>query len=184
MRLLHPKYEIILDNDRSYRFDAADNARKYERTYRLDDEPYVPSSVHGVRVFDLERGEEIASCVLGAAGGASGIHEHSAIVHDETLVVAVGPFVASLDLPTLAINWKTQADDATCFGVYHSVANQCYLSHGELQIARLSYAGQIDWSRGGADIFTNGFTVSDDHVTAVDWNGDVYAWDIRTGKAW
>jgi hypothetical protein len=109
------------------------------------------------------------------------VHENSAIISRESLIIAVGPFMASLRLPTLELNWKVKADDATCFGVYHSPANACYISHGEIDIARVSYGGAIDWANSGADIFTNGFTISKDRVIAVDWNGDVYAWDIRTG---
>jgi hypothetical protein len=74
----------------------------------------------------------------------------------------------------LELEWHTRTDDATCFGVYHSPENDCYLSHGELSVARQFYADEIEWARGGADIFTNGFCLTADRVEAVGWNGDVY----------
>ena len=110
------------------------------------------------------------------------MHEHSAIIHADSLLVAVGPFVVSLQLPTLTLNWKVKTDWATCFGVYHSLKHRCYVSHGELDVAAVSYDGAIIWSNSGADIFTNGFSVSQNQVTAIDWNEDRYVWDITTGN--
>ena len=104
------------------------------------------------------------------------------MIHVDALVIAVGPFMALLYLPTLELEWKVKVDTVTCFGVYDSTDNQCFVSHGELDIARVSYEGAIEWSRSGADIFTNGFSVSADRITAIDWNGDTYVWDIETGR--
>ncbi len=182
MRIHLGQLEILIDNDPAFSFGSSDNTCNYDREYRIDDEPYRPSSLHSVRTISPNGGTEISSCILGATGGASGIHKHSAIIHGDVLLIAVGPFIASLELPTLELKWKTQTDDATCFGVYHSIANRCYISHGEIDIARVSYDGAIDWTNSGADIFTNGFTLTDQCVEAVDWNEDVYTWDIRTGK--
>ena len=165
-----------------YSSGSADNARRYEREYLLDDGEYTPSSQHAVHVLSDDRETEIASCILNASGGASGIHDHSALVDDDSLILAVGPFMVSLKLPTLDLRWKSRTDAATCFGVYHSINHHCYISHGELSVARISYAGVIEWSQGGADIFTNGFVVTDDGVEAIDWNNDLYVWEIDTGR--
>ena len=51
-----------------------------------------------------------------------------------------------------------------------------------MEIARVSYGGTIDWTNSGADIFTNGFAISENCVTAIDWNDDVYVWKIETGR--
>lgn len=181
LRLPFGQLEIRIDNDPTFSFGSVDNPHSYDHAYRLDDEPYTPSSLHTVRVVQ-EDGHVFASCILGSAGGASGVHEHSAIVRADSLLIAVGPFIASLKLPELTLNWKVKTDWATCFGVYHSPENHCYLSHGECDVAGVSYDGAIRWSNSGADIFTNGFSVLQSQATAIDWNNDKYVWDIATGE--
>lgn len=179
--LLHRQLEVRIDNDPSFTFGSLDNPNSYNHSYRLDDEPYLPSTLHTVTVVQGDH-VVISSCILGSTGGVSGVHEHSAIIRSDSLLIAVGPFIASLRLPSLVLNWKVKTDWATCFGVYHSPENHCYISHGEIDVAAVSYDGVILWTNSGADIFTNGFSVSQNEITAFDWNEDRYRWDIRTGK--
>ncbi len=181
LSLSHRQFDVRIDNDPSFTFGSIDNPHSYDHAYRLDDEPYTPTSLHTVMVAQDDE-KPVASCILGASGGASGVHEHSGIIHADSLLLAVGPFVASLRLPTLTLNWKLKTDWATCFGVYHSPEHRCYISHGETDVAAVSYDGAIIWTNSGADIFTNGFSVSPNHITAIDWNQDEYVWDIATGK--
>ncbi len=181
LTILHRQLEVRIDNDRSFTFGSVDNPKSYVHSHRLDDEPYSPSTLHTVTVIQ-ENGVVISSCILGSTGGASGVHKHSAIIHSDSLLIAVGPFVASLQLPSLVLNWKVKTGWATCFGVYHSPENHCYISHGEIDVAAVSYDGVILWTNSGADIFTNGFSVSQSEITAFDWNENRYRWDIRTGK--
>jgi hypothetical protein len=124
----------------------------------------------------------IASCTLLAGGGASGIREHSAIIDDGFCVIAVGPFVASLVLPSLKLKWAIQTDDAACFGVYDSASNGCLFSHGELLIARVTYDGTVVWQSGGADLFTNGFQLDETVVRVVDFYDRQYILDAKTGR--
>ena len=180
-KLWQRQLEVRIDNDPSFTFGSVDNPPPYDHAYRLDDEPYTPTSLHTVSVSQ-EDDEAIASCILGASGGASGVHEHSAIIHADSLLIAVGPFVASLQLPTLTLNWKVKTDWPTCFCLYQSPENRCYISHGEVDVSAVSYDGAIIWSNSGANIFTNGFSVLQNQVTAIDWNEDKYVWDISTGK--
>jgi hypothetical protein len=166
--------------DAAFSPNSMDNPRKYNKEYQLDEGAYIPFSKHAVRVLS-DDDIEIESCILFTSGGATGVHEHSGLVHDDSLILAVGPFIVSLSLPTLVLNWKTQSDFATCFGIYHSEKHHCYISHGELEVARVSYTGEIDWSQSGADIFTNGFLVTDDIIKAIDFCNDEYAWNIEDG---
>lgn len=182
VQLIFRQLIIEVSNEPAYTCGSADNPMRYEREYRLDDGEYAPSSRHAVRVLSNDGDSELANCILAASHGATGVHDHTALVHDDSLILAVGPFMVSLNLPTLDLHWKTQTDDVTCFGVYHSEKHRCYISHGELDVARVSYAGAIEWSHSGADIFTNGFVVTDDNVEAIDWNNVAYAWDIGTGR--
>jgi len=176
------KYRVSIVNDPTHAVGSTDNVYSYDHVYHLDDAraEYAVTSRHAVRVFNGD--ELIASCILLAGGGASGINEHSAIIHDESCVIAVGPFMASLVLPSLKLKWATQTDDATCFGVYDSPSNGCLFSHGELLIARVTYDGTIVWQSGGADIFTNGFQLDENVVRVVDFYDRQYVLDAETGR--
>ncbi|MEP6988826.1 MAG: hypothetical protein ABI970_24710, partial [Chloroflexota bacterium] len=68
-------------------------------------------------------------------------------------------------------------------GVYHLPQLESYLTHGELDIARVSYDGEIIWSSSGKDIFSNGFTLYDTFVEAIDFNNEKYHIDLSTGQS-
>ena len=74
-----------------------------------------------------------------------------------------------------------RTDTATCFGVYDAPGFASIISHGELEIARLSYSGQLLWSASGRDIFSEGFRCLDSGIEVIDFNRSVYLFDYRTG---
>lgn len=180
LRLPYRQFEVQIDSDPSFAYGSNDNSHSYHHIYRLDDELYTPTSLHTVSVIQ-DDGLVTVTCILIASGGGSIVHEHSAIIQSDSLLLAVGPYLTSLQLPALTLTWKVKVDWATCFGVYHSPENRCYISHGELDVAAVSYGGGLMWSNSGADIFTNGVSLTQHHVTAIDWNEDKYVWDIATG---
>jgi hypothetical protein len=53
----------------------------------------------------------------------------------------------------LTLNWMTQTDLATCFGVY--LADNWIFTHGELNVTRLDKKGNIIWQTGLRDIIVN-----------------------------
>jgi hypothetical protein len=176
------KFRVTIANDPTHSVGSVDNVNSYDHEYHLDDAraEYAVTSRHAIRISD--ENELIASCILLAGGGASGIHDHSATIHNGSCIIAVGPFVASLAIPSLRMNWMTQTDDATCFGVYDSPKHGCLFSHGELLIARVSYDGTIVWQFGGADIFTNGFQLDGDVIRVADFYDREYVFDAETGR--
>ena len=120
--------------------------------------------------------------VLLANGGASGVHTHSAFLRDEKCFIAVGPFVCALELPTLQLLWHFRADAATCFGIYDAPAYASIISHGELEIASLTYSGQKIWASSATDIFTEEFKLDEHHAEAVDFHGIRYRFELKTGQ--
>jgi hypothetical protein len=122
--------------------------------------------------------------VVGAGGGCSSVHEHSALVLDDKLYLAVGDHVTclSLSMPHRLV-WSTQVDIATCFGIYWEHSRGALISHGELEISRLSLEGALIWQASGADVFSEGFRLLPDDVEAVDFNRTVYRLDYATGEA-
>ncbi len=169
----------ILDEP-TYTLESADNARKYEYESRLGSGKYRPTSAHGVAA--IANDEVIASHLFVAPGGASGVHDKSAVVVEDRCILAVGPYLVAIRLPSLEIAWSTQVDPATAFGVYLSADGSCLFSHGELTISRLNFDGQIEWQEGGADIFSEGFAVEDKCVRAVDFDNREYCFDPASGR--
>lgn len=179
LRLKNEKYDVVMLDEPLYSLVSVDNTRAYDREYSFAGEDSHPSSKHCISVSSADG--QSYSCILLAGGGPSGVHEHSALIHEDRCVVAVGCYMCALSLPALELEWHTRTDWATCFGVYHAPKHRCYISHGELEIARVSYAGEIVWSVGGKDIFTNGFTVLTDEIEAVDFNDERCRIEIETG---
>jgi hypothetical protein len=178
-------YEIVLtaESPDIPRYDArsADNACAPEEEHFVGDDGFRPSSRH--RIVVRHGDAVLASRVFMAGGGASGVHEHSAFVRADTCFVAVGPFVCALELPTLRWLWHTRTDTATCFGVYDAPGYASIISHGELEIARLSYSGQLLWSGSGRDIFSEGFELHEQHAEVIDFYGTRYRFDLETGHS-
>jgi len=173
-------FTLTLFDDETYTSGSADNVRQYDREYCFVKE-YVPVSKHGVTCRSPDGTAH--SCILLAGGGATGVHAHSAVVMEDGSYVGVGDMLCSLSLPTLELKWAIKVDEVTCFGVYYSPQHGCLLSHGELEIARVSLGGEIAWRTGGKDIFSEGFRIVGNDVEVIDFNNEVYRIDIATGRS-
>jgi hypothetical protein len=174
-------YDLDLIDEPTYTPGSADNVRTYAREYDFTDSADRPSSRHGLVL--REDGVVRQSCILLAGGGASGVHEHSIAIVDKTCFLAVGDTLCSLALPSFELRWHRQVDHATCFGVYFSANHYCLISRGELEIARVSLSGEVVWSSGGADIFSEGIKVFPDYVEAADFNQNIYKIYIINGTS-
>ena len=173
----------MIGDEGDYTPGSADNPRTFDRAYVFDPrkERYY-SSACSVTLRD-GGGGGATSCVLVATGGATGIHEHSAVLHPTALFVAVGDTVAALALPSLDLLWSRTADPATCFGVYNAAPyRRCLITHGELTVTRLGYDGTVHWEAGWREIFTGPFVlVAGDEVQATDFDGRVVRISIKDG---
>jgi hypothetical protein len=171
-------FSLTLFDDPLYTLGSADKAQRYDREYCFVKE-YRTTSKYGV--VCRERGGLPHSCILLAGGGASRVNNHSAVVMNSSCFVGVGDMMCSLSLPSLELNWAIKVDTATCFGVYYSHEHDCLVSHGELDVARVSLSGKIVWSASGKDIFSEGFQILGDYVEVIDFNHEVYRIDVATG---
>ena len=179
MELVCGAFTLELFDDPTYTAGSADNVRQYDRQYSFLKE-YRASSKHGLVCRQPEAKSH--SCILLAGGGPSCVHDHSAVIVNRSCFVGVGDMLCSLPLPSLELTWATEVDTATCFGVYYSPQHDCLLSHGELQVARVSLSGDIVWSAGGKDIFSESFQIIGDDIEVVDFYHNVYRIDIATGR--
>ena len=182
MNLRSELFLVTLTDDPPFDVGSADNAPAYDRVHDFTT-GYGASSRHGVHCREVGGDDVARSCILLADGGAARVHEHSAVLLDQRCYVAVGPMICALALPELDLVWATKVDTATCFGVYRAPGFECLLSHGEVEIARISLDGEIAWSAGGRDIFTGSFRVEGGFAVTADFDGHQYRFDISTGDS-
>lgn len=177
LELLHKGTTIRLRNERCYTLGSADNVHRYEREYQLDT---VFSSYHGIEC--RQSSGETHSCLVASNGGSTAIHDRSAIIQQDSIVLAVGDRLCRLSIPSLEMLWFQQVDEATCFEVYWSQRYECLVVHGELLVSRVTLDGQIVWQAGCKDIFTGKFELFDDYIVAEDFNHELYHIDMVSGK--
>jgi hypothetical protein len=154
---------------------AGDQLKKYPFAKDLAPD-YRPSSIHG---FWLN-GKPTA--VFSNAGGATTVTEHSAVYLDGRLYIAVGNGVVCVRTDPFEHEWSLQVDSATCFGIHFDAGHQALISHGELEIARISKSGSVLWSTGGADIFTGEFSLGPQCIGVTDFNGKRYRFKYEDGQ--
>jgi len=171
--------EVI--DEPTYTFGSQHNRSRYQREQILDEPQFQLTSRHGV--ISTLNGDPLASVIFGATGGASGVHQHSLATLEDRGFLAVGPFIVCLDLPTLSTRWVQVVDDATCFGIHICPDRRSLISHGELEISRLTLSGDILWQGGGPDIFTGSLSFASSAVLVEDFNGDTLSFDLETGDS-
>ena len=168
------QYVVKIDLDPTYTNNSTDNVNQYDFVY-FKESYYRFNSITGIKVYQDEK--LIKSAVIGAEGGATGIHENSLVVEDDRVVVCCSDSIFCLSIPDLSLLWQTKADSITCFEIfsYHDT----YIVHGEMGISRIAHDGNLIWQKGGADIFvtlsgTNNFKLTDEYIMATDFNYQKY----------
>ncbi|MDB5235475.1 MAG: hypothetical protein JWR44_2468 [Hymenobacter sp.] len=178
-------FVVRVFNDSTYSVDSADNNSCYSRCYFGNAGREFPVSKHGIAVLKNEA--EITNCVIIGAGGATGVHEGSAILASNKLLVCCSDTLFCLTLPELSVAWQRQVDAATCFRIFR--IEQDFLIHGELSISRIDLNGNIKWSFGGADIFVSidsneELEIHSDFILATDYGQTQYRLDFNGNLLW
>lgn len=173
------KYQVELTNESENNTDSNDSVNKYSKNYLMESDFRLPTKI-GIKIF--EDGTELNSAIIGAEGGATGLHKTSQIIESNRILICCSDSIFSLELPSLNLNWKTKVDEAGAFEIV-KIENG-FIVHGELKITRIDNDGKIIWQNGGADIFVtqngNGdFKVQDNIVKATDWNNKIYKWNLK-----
>ncbi len=178
-REAHGSHVVQLVDEPEYAFGSRGNRPRYEREEVLGDARFELSSRHAL--ICMRDGAPFASVIFGAVGGASGVHEHSLVLQGDLGFLAIGAFIACVELPSLETRWVREVDAATCFGAHVCPDGESLVSHGELVISRLTLDGEVLWQAGGRDIFTGDLRVSEAAVHVEDDSGDVYSFELETG---
>jgi hypothetical protein len=151
-----------------------------ERVQPCDADVELGQHAHSAHVLSRTRRDRVRHALrLNGSGGVSAVHARSLLLEGDRALVAVGAWLCAVDLPSLKLEWSTEVDWATCFGVY--ALDGEYLSHGELSIARVGRDGKIRWEASGRDIFTGKLVISADAVTISDFYENRYRIDAATG---
>ncbi len=175
------KYRIVMYEDATFTENSTDIVHPYDVTYIRASDYRIPS-IFGISIY--HDGVLLKSVCIGSDGGATSIHQTSTIIDNDRLVVCCSDSVFCLSIPELSLEWRTQADDITCFQIFSY--QDSYIIHGECCISRLSKDGEILWQQGGADIFVNidgadGCVLTDNSIVATDFTNRKYTFDF-SGK--
>lgn len=181
LQLENEGYAVRLWNEQTYTLNSQDNSVDFDLEHLLDRERFELGIHYGVETVSVKG--KILRCVLVAGGGTTSIHQSSAFLRNDSLVVGLGDRLCSLSLRDLEMQWNVKADSCTCFGIHHLEPYKCYIVHGECEISRFTYAGEKQWETIGKDIFTGGFRILDDVILAEDFNGEKYRINIETGAS-
>lgn len=181
MELEKPPYRIKIVNAKHYTLNSADNIESYDIEYYQDyfnGDRHYPTSKHGIRIF--ENDEEIRSAVVCKIGGATGIHEESALIIGNNLYLCCCDNIYCLSIPDLDLKWNKRLDPTTCFGIYPFKGD--LIIHGELQISRIDLNGNQKWTFGVRDIFvtqdeSDSVKIEENKIHLKDWEGYEYIID-------
>ena len=65
---------------------SVDSPTSYDKVIQMEkDKLYSPNSQHAIKVY--KGGEEIKSGIILASGGGTGVHENTALIDDENLII-------------------------------------------------------------------------------------------------
>jgi len=172
-------YKIDIFKDQNFNAASTENVNHYDFVY-IDQSEYHPSTIIGIKLSYDEK--YLTSAVIGATGGGTGIGGNSIIIENNRLLVCCSNSIFCLSIPDLALLWRRQADDATCFEIFKY--QDSYIVHGELNISRLNKNGDVLWQQIGADIFTTlenngGFDLTKNYILATDWENRKYKFDYN-----
>ena len=178
--LIFNEYTICLENDKSYQLNSVDNMFKYDFVHHDEEAVYYQSSNHSIKVFKDE--EFINSAIICGSSGATGIHDNSAVIVGNDLLICCADKVFSLSLPNLELNWMKRIDVACCFQIFKNDIG--IFVHGELAANRIDGNGNIVWSVEFGDILVtadgeNEFIMHENFIEITDWNKTKYKVDFN-----
>lgn len=172
----------VLDEP-TYKFGSSNN--NYSKHYFGDGALEYPTSKHGIKIYQDD--QVIDSCIIIGSGGATGVHKNSSLLDNDQLLLCCCDTIFCVTLPDLELNWKTKADQATCFQIFGHQGE--YIIHGELHVAKIDKDGIIKWKFGGADIFVSidneeEFKIENDGISLTDFGKTIYKIDFDGKLIW
>ncbi|WP_010516057.1 hypothetical protein [Leptospira licerasiae] len=163
--------KIKIISDSTFGIGSVDNLHSYDRIIDVNHD--IASTKFGIFTTNCS--------VLLANSGVSGLHENCYLVKNDFLYLCLGDSVFSLAIPSLELQWRSQVDGISCFGIYE--ISDGFIIHGELEITRINIAGNIIWQHSGSDIFTTSdgidvFKIENNIIYAKSWDDRLYRFTL------
>jgi len=144
LRLAAGGLQVALWNDHTYTRNSADNVHAYDREVAFTGgEPHTWQAV-GVQVSDAERVLSTAVLLLPIGCGEPGAD--TLVARPGRLYLPCGSEVAALDLPSLAVRWRTESNLGCVNGLHEVPGEEALIVRGEITITRVEPDGRVAWS--------------------------------------
>ena len=114
MKIKYQEYEVSIFDDLAYDFFSGENENKYD--LELTDagaELGVFTAKHGIKVFKEE--QEVSSLIILGTAEETKIHDESAIISNDNLIILVSNHVYCMKLPQLEDSWSFSQHTQTAF---------------------------------------------------------------------
>jgi hypothetical protein len=179
MKFHNERFEIEIVDESANGNLSTDKIRKYFKEFILD-EARFNTQCFGIIIKNASGIQN--SCSVLAKSWGKEIDENTVVFFSENLYISIGNKVCCFAIPSLILQWQKEVDLSDCFGLYISPDGKGIISHGEMDISKLSFSGEILWQVSGKDIFTEGFEILNDHVEVIDFNHEKYRIDLSDGQ--
>jgi len=97
------KYQLKLLNESDFQIGSKSNNIEYRKRYFTESD-FILATKFGIQI--LENGLEYQNAIIGAEGGASGLHETSQLIDNERILICCGDTVFCLAIPDLNLIWN------------------------------------------------------------------------------
>ncbi|MDM1295354.1 hypothetical protein HX021_13785 [Sphingobacterium sp. N143] len=176
----YQEYKITILEDDQYEIESSDNLREYDQVYFDSSIGRYKVSAQLAILISLNN-EEIGSTIICGTGPYAGLTERTFLIEDDHLYICFTDDLYCFSIPNLSLTWKNQIDDCVNFGL-QKIENDL-LVHGEIEIIRLTKAGDIIWRFAGINIWVNidghkEVTVLPKSIKLVDFESNCYELDF------
>lgn len=171
-------YKVRISKDETFTLNSTDN-KPYDYVFNPSDmsrHDYLYIKTLSISIAYANKNKNIA--LIGSMYGAV---QDIAILEKSDLIILMNTTLTCIDCQNLSLKFHKAIADG---GIYYSIYkyDNGFVVFGELDIIKLSYAFDKEWSFSGADIFvtqdgSSPFSIENDIIHLSDWNGRHYLVD-------
>ena len=178
MLLNNQTYEIEIAIDETYTLNSTDN-KHYDYVYnpnKLGDNDFI-------NVFSIKIKSKTKDTRIALIGGLYSNIEKSAILNENTLIVLQNEMISQIDITTgELLDSKNIETFGSNFAIYQIQTG--YIIYGEIEILKLTFDFEIEWSFSARDIFAtldgkSAFQLCDNCIKLYDFENNYYEIDFN-----
>lgn len=171
-------YEIIIEVDETYNINSTNN-KHYDYVYnphKLDNHEFI--NVFSIHIKSNERVINIA-----LIGGLYSNIDNCAILHNNVLIVLQNDIISEIDIKTgRLLSSKIIETYGSNFSIHRIETG--YIIHGEINIIKLTFDFEIEWTFSARDIFATlydkpAFKLCDNCIKLYDFENNYYEIDFN-----